>query len=84
MRNQTDTLASQKALVVLGVPTGPLATTLSSHSGSASVPVSPVRGDSAPAKSQEELIGSRPKVSRASRLHFFQEQDLRSILDFVI
>ena len=48
MRDRTDTVASQKALIVLGVPTDAFATTLSSYSNTASVLVSSQHGESSP------------------------------------
>ncbi|XP_023768538.1 uncharacterized protein LOC111917106 [Lactuca sativa] len=58
MRDRTDTLASQKAPVVIGVPADPFATTLSSYSNTTSVHVSSQNGDSPPTRSQEDLTGS--------------------------
>ena len=46
MRDQTDTVASLKALVVLGVAAHPFNTTIEYYSDTESVSISPQRGDS--------------------------------------
>ena len=85
MRDWTNTEVSQKTLVVLAAPAGRLTSTLSSYSDTASVSASSNNGDSTQVESQEDLVGSKlPKVSRDSYLHFFEEQELLSILDSAI
>ena len=81
MCDRIDTVVSQKTLVVLGVPVDKFASTLSDYSNTTSVPFSSDSGDTTPNESLEDPIGSlSPKVSRASHLHFFDLEELRSIL----
>ena len=84
MRDRTDTEASQQAPVVLGMAAPPFNATIEYHSTSSceivSSSSSSERGDSPPVVSQEDRIGNRPKVSRASRLHIFSSEELDSIL----
>ncbi|KAL7615706.1 hypothetical protein Lser_V15G03411 [Lactuca serriola] len=80
IHDRTDTAASQQAPVVLGVPADPFSATIEFHSSSSSEPVSSNHGDTPPISPQRDDTGSRPKVSWASRLHFFSAEELNSIL----